>query len=67
MTMRRIAIIVIVWVAILSTPLATACTFCGGGVSSRQTLREHFQQAKFVAYQFCETESEATEWLGQQK
>ena len=48
--MRRIAAVVIVWVAILSTPPATACTFCGGGVSSRQTLREHFQQAKFVAY-----------------
>ena len=48
--MRRIAAGVIVWVAILATPPATACTFCGGGVSSRQTLREHFQQAKFVAY-----------------
>lgn len=48
--MRRIAAIVTVWVSIISTPPATACTFCGGGVSSRQTLREHFQQAKFVAY-----------------
>ena len=46
--MRRIAIGLLVWVALLPTPLI-ACTFCGGGVAARQTLREHFQQAKFVA------------------
>lgn len=28
---------------------AAACTFCGGGLTARQTLREHFSSAKFVA------------------
>lgn len=48
--MRRIAISFVVCLVTFTIPAATACTFCGGGVFSRQTLREHFAQSKFVAY-----------------
>ena len=31
-------------------PPAAACTFCGGGLTTRQTLREHFKRANYVAH-----------------
>lgn len=37
-------------IAALVTPPAAACTFCGGGLTSRQTLREHFKRANYVAH-----------------
>ena len=35
---------------VLAVSPATACTFCGGDVRSRQTLRMHFAAAKAVLY-----------------
>ena len=35
---------------LISMPQATACTFCGGGLKTQQTLRERLQTAEFVAY-----------------
>jgi hypothetical protein len=46
--MRRIACLLAL--LLLANRPAAACTFCGGGPASRQTLREHFRQAKFVAH-----------------
>ena len=44
---RRIALLV----ALLAfAPAAHACTFCGGGVASRQTLREHLASAQYAAF-----------------
>ncbi|MGL6072703.1 MAG: hypothetical protein ACRC8S_00950 [Fimbriiglobus sp.] len=34
----------------LSPAIGSACTFCAGGFSSQSTLREHYGNAKFVAY-----------------
>jgi hypothetical protein len=36
--------------ALLAVPAVEACTFCAGGVRSRQSLRGHLAQAKYVAY-----------------
>jgi hypothetical protein len=47
--MRRTVCALTIAVLIADRP-AAACTFCGGGPASRQTLREHFQRAKFVAH-----------------
>ena len=32
------------------TSPAAACTFCGGGLTTRQTPREHFKRANYVAH-----------------
>ena len=34
----------------MSPQPAAACTFCGGGLTTRQTLREHFKRANYVAH-----------------
>jgi hypothetical protein len=46
--MRRI--VCALAVIILAGQPAAACTFCGGALASRQTLREHFHRAKYVAH-----------------
>jgi hypothetical protein len=46
--MRRIVSALTVIASIGS--VADACTFCGGGLTTRQTLREHFKRANFVAH-----------------
>jgi hypothetical protein len=46
--MRRIACLLAL--LLCADRPAAACTFCGGGPASRQTLREHFRQAKYVAH-----------------
>ncbi len=46
--MRRI--VCALALAALADRPAAACTFCGGGPAARQTLREHFRRAKFVAH-----------------
>ena len=44
------------WIAALlaaglaAAPAGRACTFCAGGVSSRQTLREHLASAQYAAF-----------------
>lgn len=35
---------------LVSASAAHACTFCSGGVTSRQTLREHLATAQYAAY-----------------
>ncbi len=45
--MRRI--VCALALVILTDPFAAACSFCGG-LASRQTLREHFQRANYVAH-----------------
>ena len=41
----------IVWgCALVAMPKVSACTFCGGGLKTQQTLRERLQTAEFVAY-----------------
>lgn len=47
--MRRIGWLLAFAMVVVAQPVA-ACTFCGGSVQARQTLREHFQQSKYVAY-----------------
>jgi hypothetical protein len=47
--MRRTAVLFVVVLGVAETRPAAGCTFCGSGVQSRQTLREHFRQAKYVA------------------
>jgi hypothetical protein len=42
-------IVVVVALAIVADRPARACTFCGG-LASRQTLRQHFQRATYIAY-----------------
>src|SRR5437763_9093614 len=46
--MRRIAWLTLIALCWLSGP-AAACSICGGGLLSRQTRREHYARAKFVA------------------
>lgn len=46
--MRRIAWFGLALLLVVPTP-AAACSFCTGGLLSRQTLREHYARAKFVA------------------
>jgi hypothetical protein len=46
--MRRIAWLGLAVIFILPSP-AAACSICGGGFLSRQTLREHYARAKYVA------------------
>jgi hypothetical protein len=36
--------------ALLAGPPAPACTFCGGGLANRQTLREHYTTATVVLH-----------------
>jgi hypothetical protein len=46
--MRRIVCALAVTCLVIAP--AAACTFCGGGLTTRQTLREHFQRANYVAH-----------------
>jgi hypothetical protein len=46
--MRRIVCALAI-TAVVTSP-AAACTFCGGGLTTRQTLREHFKRANYVAH-----------------
>lgn len=46
--MRRTAFVLPLLLLLIPRP-AAACTFCGGGLTARQTLREHFAAAAFVA------------------
>lgn len=46
--MRRIVCALVL--AVIITPPAAACTFCGGGLTARQTLSEHFKRASYVAH-----------------
>ena len=47
---RRLRRIALACLAFALTPAAHACTFCSGGVASRQTLREHLATAQYAAY-----------------
>lgn len=48
--MRPFRIITAVVALLLAVPPAPACTFCGGSLRSKQTLRMHFAQAKAVLH-----------------
>ena len=47
---RRLRRIALAGLLLALAPAAHACTFCSGGVTSRQTLREHLAAAQYAAY-----------------
>lgn len=48
--LRRIALTLTTLLTAVAPVPAPACTFCSGGVTSRQALREHFRVAQYVAH-----------------